>query len=711
MRQHGFFVDLSRCIGCNSCTVSCKQWHDITPGPAKPMRVYQWETGRFPQVSLHMLPIMCYHCETPACLDACENKAIYKEEKYGAVLLDPDKCRGSRKCWLACPYGSPQFEGDEPGTRVLKCDMCIDRLEEGLKPICVLSCSMRALEFGPLPEMIKRYGNLNRLDAKPGHAPCRLACPAEVDAEGYVTLIAEGKVREAIELFRETTPFAGVLGRVCTHPCEADCQRGAIDESVSICSLKRFMADEELKVSRERATPVQITKEDMVAIIGSGPAGLACACDLIRKGYAVTVFEAAPESGGLLRYGIPEYRLPRGVLNNEIGYIEELGVEIRRNTPVKNLRDILSQGYKAVFLATGAGVSQKMGIPGEDAKGVVSALDFLRDVNLGTKMELGSKVAVIGGGSVAIDAARLSLRLGAGEVHLVCLESRDLSCKDRMLAQDLEIDEAEGEGVIIHPCLGVKEILTQEAKLTGLETVTCTSVWDADGSFAPQFAGGQAPTIEADTVIVAIGQRPDTGDFAEVERAPSGTIRVDEITLETDVKGVFAGGDMISGPAYVISAIAQGKQAATSIDRYLSGADLREGRRPPVKSVSERVGVKSAGPSTLPVGERKGFAEVRLGLDQETAIEQAGRCLRCGFIMPSVVFKPVDPQMPVIPWDPIRALELWQKRQPCEGEPLPDVFAESRDVTEAPVDIVGRNKLVLKAKDSAELLYYTTDNE
>ena len=711
MTQYGFFVDLSRCIGCNACTVVCKQWHDIVPGPVKPMRVYQWETGVYPNVGLHLLPVMCYHCETPTCMEACENKAIYKEEKYGAVLLDVDKCQGSRKCWEACPYGAPQFKGDELDTKMIKCDMCIDRLEEGLKPICVLSCGMRALEFGPLDEIIKKYGNLNRLNAPPAYAPCRLACPAEVNAEGYITLLSQGKVKEAIKLFRETTPFAGVLGRVCTHPCEVDGQRGNIDQPVAIRSLKRYMADYELREGREKATPITKTKEGRVAIVGSGPAGLSCACDLMTKGYPVTVFEALPRSGGMLSYGIPEYRLPNEILDNEISYIEELGLEIKTNTPVTKLDTIFKQGYKAIFLATGAWVSQKLAIPGEDARGVIHALDFLKRVNSGEKIDLGNKVVVIGGSSVAIDAARVALRLGAKEVHLICLESRDLTCRDRMPAQDLEIEDTEEEGVVIHPCLGITRILTQDGKVVGLETSICTSVLDEDGRFSPKFAEGPAPTIEADAVIVAIGQRPDTSDFTEVERTPSGSIKVDELTLEANSKGVFAGADVVTGPANVISAVAQGKQAATSIDRYLSGLDLRRDRRLPIKNMITRVGAKSIRPPLLPKEERKSFAEVERGFDDEMAIEQAARCLHCGSTMPCVVFKPLAPQIQVIPWDPIRVLELWQKRQPCEGEPLPDIFTEISDVTEAPTEIVGRNKLVLKPKNGEELLYYTTDNE
>ncbi len=711
MTQYGFFVDLSRCIGCNSCTVSCKQWHDMSPGPDKPMRVYQWETGTFPNVNLRMLPIMCYHCETPLCLEACPNHAIYKEDKYGAVLVDPAKCSGERKCWQGCPYGTPQFENDEPGTKMVKCDMCIDRLEEGLKPICVLSCSMRALEFGPLDELIKKYGNLKRLGAEPGHAPCRLACPAAVDAEGYINLIAQGKFGEALQLFRESAPFAGVLGRVCTHPCEADCQRGKIDESVAICALKRFMADAELEAGRVKAMPVQKTREERVAVIGSGPAGLACTYDLVRKGYPVAVFEAAPGIGGLMRYGIPEYRLPKAILDNEVSLVAELGVEIKANAPVKSLDDVFNQGYKAIFLATGAGASQKLNIAGEDAAGVVYALDFLKKVNSGEKVGPGRRVVVIGGGSVAIDAARTSLRLGAEEVHMVCLESRDLACRDRMLAQTLEIEEAEEEGVIIHPCLGVDKILARDGRLAGVETITCASVWDEAGSFAPRFVQVPGPAIAADTMIVAIGQRVEKGSFADVARTKSGTIKVDDTTLETNVRGVFAGGEVASGPADVISAVAAGKQAAVSIERYLNGEDLRQGRRPLAGTEGAMAGARSARLSVLSAEKRKGFVEVRQGLDKNTAIKQAERCLHCGSTMPAIIFRPMEPHRTVIPWDPIKALELWRERQPYEGEPLPDIFAEISDITEAPQDIVGRNRLVLKTRNSEELLYYTTDNE
>ena len=280
-----------------------------------------------------------------------------------------------------------------------------------------------------------------------------------------------------------------------------------------------------------------------------------------------------------------------------------------------------------------------------------------------------------------------------------------------MPAQDIEIQDAEEEGVIVHPCLGLKGFLTEDGKVTGLETITCASVLDAEGRFAPQFAAGPAPELAADTVIVAIGQRPDTGSFNELEKTPSGSIEVDSLTLETNITGVFAGADAVTGPADVISAVAQGKQAATSIERYLSGEDLRKDRLPPVKSIAPGIGAISARPSVTPVEKRKVFTEVEKGFNDKATIEQAARCFRCGSTMPCIIFKPPDIQIPVIPWDPIKALKLWQKRQPYEGEPLPDIFEEISEITEAAASIVGRNKLVLKAKNSEEVLYYTTDNE
>jgi heterodisulfide reductase subunit A len=249
------------------------------------------------------------------------------------------------------------------------------------------------------------FPNVFTID-KQGRSPCVIACPAGVNAQGYIALISQGKFKEALELVRKAMPFPGVIGRVCNHPCELDCERSTVDESMAIRTLKRFISDYEIRVGREKAAPVTRTQEEKVAIIGSGPAGLACAYDLIREGYPVTVFEAMPQAGGLLRYGIPEYRLPNHVLDNEIRYIEELGVEIKPNSLVKDLSQLFSQGYGAIFLGPGASTSQRLGLPGEETSGVIHALDFLRRVNGGEKVELGKRVVVIGGGNAAVDAAR-----------------------------------------------------------------------------------------------------------------------------------------------------------------------------------------------------------------------------------------------------------------------------------------------------------------
>jgi len=392
------------------------------------------------------------------------------------------------------------------------------------------------------------------------------------------------------------------------------------------------MADYELREGREKATPAERIKEDKVAIVGSGPAGLACAYDLVRQGYPVTVFEAASEAGGLLRYGIPRYRLPGEVLNNEISYIEELGVEIKTKSPVKDLADVFNQGYKAIFLGTGAGVSQKMDIPGEDTKGVIHALDFLNQVNSGAKVDLGNRVAVIGGGNAAVDGARMAKRLGAKEVAIVYRRSRV-----EMPAEAGEVDEAEREGVELHILATPVRVLSKDGRLTGIECIRMElGEPDASGRRRPIPIEGSEFNIDVDNVIMAIGQVVDRTALPEnLEYTDWGTLSVDSTTRQTNIEGVFAGGDVVSGPSDAIGAVAAGKEAAISIDRFLSGVDIREGRpaaKEKVKEVSkEGVEVKErAAMPTLEPEKREAFTEVELGFDEETAIEEAKRCLNCG---------------------------------------------------------------------------------
>ncbi len=716
MTQYGFFIDLSRCTGCHACTISCKQWHDLQPGPVKWIRVYQWEKGSFPDIDLKVLPLPCFHCESPACIDACPNHAIYKEEKYGAVLVDPDKCKGAGECFKACPYGAPQFDRDGPERKMSKCTMCIDRLEDGLKPICVLSCSLRALDFGPLDELLEKYGHLEQPGYRPvkGNPPCEAACPAGINPEAFITLAAAGQYNEALDLLEETTPFAGVLGRICTRPCESSCRRGQFDDALPICAIKRFIADHDIRSARNPIEPVPATGTNRVAVVGSGPAGLQCAYDLIRLGYPVTVFEAEAELGGLLRYGAPEYRLPKEVLDYEINRIGQLGVEFKAGTAVGGLDELFSQDYRAVFLATGAWSSTKLEVAGADAKGVFYALDFLKRVNDKGVVETGKTVVVIGGGSVAFDAARTALRLGAEKVHLVCIESRNLLSPDRIFAQDREIAEAEEEGVLIHPCRGIKEIVCDSGgRVSGVKTIPCLAVYDENGRFAPQYANNIASApIAADTVIIAIGQAVEkttlSGQFI---RGGSSTVSVDSLTLQTADARVFAGGDMVSGPLDAVGAIAHGKEAAVSIDRYLKGQDLKAGRKCHLVKRRNTVQVKTALEPTVESNNRDSFVEVRQAFDKNVVMEQAERCLHCGSTVPSVIFKRESPKKPVIPWDAGKALKLWQKRCPDGVDPLPDVFTSVSGATADSALFGGRKELVLKPETGEARLFYTTDDE
>ncbi len=464
-----------------------------------------------------------------------------------------------------------------------------------------------------------------------GYAPCRVACPAGVNSDGYIALISKGKFKEALELHKQTMPFAGVCGRVCTHPCETHCERAKVDEPVSIRGLKRFMADYGLNLNGEKPTPIERTKEGKVAVIGSGPAGLACAYDLVRQGYPVTVFEAASKAGGLLRYGIPEYRLPKEILDKDIKYIEELGVEIKTNTQVKNLRDIFNQGYKAIFLGSGAGASQKIGIPDEDTGGVIHALDFLKRMNSGEKVELGNRVGVIGGGNAAVDAARVARRMGAREVSIIYRRSRD-----EMPAIRSEIEEAEREGVKINFLAAPVKVLTKNNRLSGIQCIRMElGEPDADGRRQPIPIESSEFNMELDNVIIAIGQQVNGAMVArELEHTDWGTISADPLTRQTNTEGVFAGGDVVAGPADAIGAIADGKEAAISIERYLSGVDLREGRSPIRRTEElspEPLEIKPRGVMpVLELAKRGSFNEVERGFERKTAINEARRCWNCG---------------------------------------------------------------------------------
>jgi len=475
-------------------------------------------------------------------------------------------------------------------------------------------------------------------------APCENTCPVRCDAVGYTSLISEGRYEEALSLVRLTMPLAGICGRVCNHPCENMCKRGELDEPIAIASLKRFASDWELR--QEKMAPptfLEKPKTDRVAVIGAGPAGLNAAYQLGRRGYPVTIFEALPVAGGMLAVGIPDYRLPRKVLENDIRFICQHRVEIRTGKALGRdftIETLFGQGYKAIFLALGAHLNQKMNVAGEEAKGVFQGVDFLRRVNLGEKIVVGEKVAVIGGGNVAFDAARTALRLGAKEVSIVYRRTRD-----EMPANDEEIEEAEHEKIKLLYLVAPTRIVTENGKVKGLECLRMElGDFDAGGRRRPIPVKGSEFILEVHGVVPAIGYVPDLSGLPQndsFKTTKAGTLSVDPITLTTHLPGVFAGGDLVSGPSTVVEAMAGGYRAAISIDRYLKGKDLYQDRayealeRAEVPKAEEEAAEQEAikpraRMRAMTVDHRVcTFEEVNLGFDEETAIREAKRCLRC----------------------------------------------------------------------------------
>jgi NADH-quinone oxidoreductase subunit F len=462
-------------------------------------------------------------------------------------------------------------------------------------------------------------------------SPCQNACPAGIDVPRYVRAIGQGKFGEAVAVIREKIPFPAACGYVCVHFCEAKCRRGQLEEAIAIKELKRFAVDHdtgEWKQYSKKAPPTG----KKVAVIGSGPAGLTAAYYLAILGHEVTVFEALPVTGGMLRVGIPSYRLPVAVLDAEIKEIENIGVEIRTDSPVGSLDGLFGQDYQAVFVSVGAHQGTSMGIEGENTAGVVDGVDFLREVNLGKKVDVGDKVLVVGGGNVAIDAARTALRLGAGEVSIVYRRTRI-----EMPASEEEIDEALEERVKMLYLVTPTGIIREDGRLKVEFIRMELGKVDASGRPRPAPVEGSQFIEEYSLMIKATGQESVVPEKYGLEVERSGRITVNPETLATAREGVFAGGDTVSGPASVIEAIADGRQAAESIDRYLGGqGNIDEVLAPPEGEVApmdvdEVEGEKYRPPmDMMPIDKRlRDFAQVGLGFNDERAIEETKRCLRC----------------------------------------------------------------------------------
>ncbi len=517
-----------------------------------------------------------------------------------------ERCKACGDCATVCPVLVP------------------NEFDEGLVK--------RAATYRLFPQTIPQAFVIDKAD----RAPCVIACPAHINVQGYVALISKGKFKEAVELIYEQLPLPGVLGRVCPHGCEKVCRRADKEAAVSICKLKRFAADQidysELKI------PEITPKEEKVAIVGSGPAGLSAAYYLALEGYKVTMFEAAPVLGGWLRVGIPEYRLPRDVLEKEIEHILGLGVEAKTNTALGvdfSVDDLKAQGFGAVYLGVGCQKGASLNIAGEDSDGVIQGVDFLRDAALGNPVSGVKNAVVIGGGNVAVDAARTLVRTGARQVNIVYRRSRE-----EMPAYEAEVAAALDEGVKIQFLAAPAEVMAGNGRASGLKCIKMElGPADQTGRRRPIPVEGTEFVIEADLIVPAIGQvvDPDLWDkVSDLERSPWNTIQVDPVSHATSVEGIFAGGDAGTGPATVVEAVAAGKQAAISITRYLKGEDLTAGRGdkwpehreyPPIPDMPAEA--RATNPE-IPVSERKEFAEVELALSEDEALREANRCLNCG---------------------------------------------------------------------------------
>ena len=462
--------------------------------------------------------------------------------------------------------------------------------------------------------------------------PCQAACPLRMDIREYVDLVAQGRIMEALQVIRSGNPFPSICAHVCTHPCEDACRRGQVDKPVSVRALKRFAV--EFGGDRMIQTESETTHPDKVAIVGSGPAGLACAYYLKKMGYPVTIFEAHSELGGMLRVGIPQYRLPREVLDTEVRRLIKMGVEIRTNTRVVSLDLLFDMGYRAIFVTIGAHQGLRMGVEGEESPGVIDGATFLREVNLGLKPSLGQRVAVVGGGNVAIDAARTALRLGVRNCSILYRRSRA-----EMPASDAEVEQALEEGIDVRFLVAPTRI----RRTNGHLSVACVRMElgepDASGRRQPVPIDGSESDEEFDSLIMAIGQAPQTPGGFGVRIGKGSTIQADPVTLTTNRPGVFAGGDAVTGPATVVQALAAGRLAAHRIDDYLQhryplgdrdSGEVVAGELLPKTVEMIRKVERSELPTLPPDARTKDFEPVELGYSWEAAIDEARRCLRCG---------------------------------------------------------------------------------
>jgi len=581
MNRYALIIEEYACWGCKTCEVACKQEYNPVDANNGIKYLSVWPDG--PKLMNGKLDFMwrvdvCKHCDEPICAVACPEGAIARDPKTGIVLLDDEKCNGCHAV-----LGKSGIEKQETSS-------------------------------------------------------CKVGCPAHINIQGFVGLAAKGKYEEALQLIKEASPFPSICGRVCHHPCESDCNRKQIDEPVAIHSIERLIADLDLKGKKRYAPKIKAKKKEKVSIVGSGPAGLTCAYYLAQEGYRVTIFEKAPVLGGMLTTGIPSYRLPRKIVEAEIQLIRDLGVTMKTGVEVgkdKTIAQLRKDGFKAFFIAIGAQESVRLGIEGEDLEGVYSGLDYLRQLNLGNPVRLGKRVAVIGGGNAAMDAVRSARRLGSEKAFIIYRRGLE-----EMPSRPEEIREYREEKISI-------KTLTQPVRFIGkngqVKAIECVKMRlkepDESGRRKPKPIPGSEFKINVDAVITALGQESDwcclTPECA-CSLTDWGTMKIDPLTLQSDDPDIFAGGDAARGPQSIVEAIADGRQAAISIDRYIRGEDLRLNRDIELKAIKEPQkekydpSARTEMPQLEPKKRLKNFKEVQKGFTKRVAIQEAKRCISCG---------------------------------------------------------------------------------
>ena len=607
-----------------------------------------------------------------------EALAIFKQAEDNGFVHQITNIDGENKIFAICNcnvnvcyalrtsqlFNTPNLSRSAYVARVEKadcvaCGKCVEVCPAGAVKLGQKLCKKDGTDVQyprhPLPSQQKwgphmwdeNYRDNNRINCyDTGTAPCKTACPAHIAVQGYLKLAAQGKYQEALALIRKDNPLPAICGRICNRRCEDACTRGTIDQAIAIDEVKNFLAQLDLKAETRYIPPKVVPTlegefHEKIAIVGAGPAGLSCAFYLAEKGYKPTIFEKNEKPGGMLRYGVPSFKLEKDVIDGEIEVIKAMGVEIKCGVEVGKdvtIQQLREQGYKAFYIAIGCQGGRKAGIPGEDTEGVMTAVDFLRTVGGNEAYPVSGNAVVVGGGNVAIDVARTAHRCGADSVTMFCLEPRE-----KMPASEEEIAEATEEGVSLNCGWGPKEILTENGKVTGIVFKRCVSVWDESGRFSPTYDEADTKTVPCDRVFLSIGQSIQWGsllDGTKVELGRGNGAKADSLTYQTAEPDIFVGGDVYTGPKFAIDAIAAGREGAISIHRFVrphSSLTIGRNRRDFVALDKENIRVDSYDNSSrqIPgrdasIDHKNSFRDARLPFTEEQVKAETARCLGCG---------------------------------------------------------------------------------